>query len=74
MNPAEALTALRDANGWKKSSRSQGEGGCVEVTTAIPGWVGVRDTKLGPTSPVLAVTVTDWTALLATAKDGERKL
>ncbi len=71
MNPAEAPTALRHASGWKKSSRSQAQGGCVEVTTVIPGWVGVRDTKLGSTSPILAVTATEWTALLTTAKDGE---
>jgi hypothetical protein len=68
------LTALRNANGWKKSNRSQGEGGCVEVTTAIPGWVGIRDTKLGPASPILAVTDTGWTALLAAANDGELDL
>lgn len=62
------------ANGWKKSSRSQAQSGGVEVTTAIPGMGRVRDTKLGPASPILAVTATGWTALLAATKNGEFKL
>jgi hypothetical protein len=41
---------------WTKSSRSnQGGTDCVELATA-GGWVGVRDSKLGTASPVLAFT------------------
>ncbi|MPZ65242.1 MAG: DUF397 domain-containing protein [Pseudonocardiaceae bacterium] len=71
MTHHDTLTALACAGGWHKSSRSQGQGGCVEVTTALPGWVGVRDTKLGADSPILAFTTSEWTAMLAGARTGE---
>ncbi|AOS64799.1 DUF397 domain-containing protein [Actinoalloteichus hymeniacidonis] len=30
---------------WRKTSRSNGQGGeCIEIGSA-PGWVGIRDTK-----------------------------
>ena len=45
-------------------------GGCVEVAT-IPGWIGVRDTKLGPDSPVLAFTPTEWDAFTQGVRGGE---
>jgi hypothetical protein len=34
----------------------------VEITTELTGWVGVRDSKLGAASPVLAVTPAQWRA------------
>jgi hypothetical protein len=36
----------------------------------VPGWVGVRDSKLGATSPILAFTVAKWRALISAAKSG----
>lgn len=66
----EVCARLR-ATAWRKSSRSQAQNACVEVTTAVPGWVGIRDTKLGPASPLLAVSASGWTALVAGAKEGE---
>jgi hypothetical protein len=36
----------------------------VEITTELTGWVGVRDSKLGAASPVLAVTPVQWQAML----------
>lgn len=69
MNHDQALIELTTAAGWRTSSYSQGENGCVEVSTALPGWVGVRDSKLGPTSPLLAVTRSQWRALLAAHAD-----
>lgn len=39
---------------WKKSSRSGGNGSCVEVRLT-EGSVQVRDTKLGDQSPILGV-------------------
>lgn len=74
MNHNDALAALSTATAWRKSTRSDGQNVCVEVTDAVPGWIGVRDSKLGPTSPILAVTATGWTALLAAAKAGELDL
>lgn len=71
MNHDEARVALARAGGWRRSSRSQGANNCVEVTTEVPGWVGMRDSKLGADSPVLAFTYAEWAAALAGARDGE---
>ncbi|MEV0698849.1 DUF397 domain-containing protein [Saccharopolyspora sp. NPDC050389] len=67
---------------WRKSSRSNGTGNCVEV-----GWrsysaangscveigqgvdlVGLRDSKLGDASPVLAVSRARWADFVAAVK------
>jgi hypothetical protein len=71
MKHDQAAAALTTAAGWHKSSYSQGQNGCVEVTTELPGWVGVRDTKLGTGSPLLACTLNQWRATLAAARAGE---
>lgn len=58
---------------WHKSSYSGGAGeNCVEkgVDTAA-GLVGVRDSKLGSTSPVLAFAGAQWTAFIADLRDGD---
>lgn len=44
---------------WRKSSRSSTNGSCVEVRL-IDGVVQVRDTKLGPQSPVLPFAAPCW--------------
>ncbi|WP_412541401.1 DUF397 domain-containing protein [Longispora sp. K20-0274] len=40
---------------------------CVEVA-AMPGLVGVRDSKLGEQSPVLVVSAEDWRGFLAAVR------
>jgi hypothetical protein len=45
---------------WRKSSRSNGQANCIEVTTQ-PGAVAVRDSKDPGGSP-LAVTPSTWRA------------
>ncbi|MGH3807800.1 MAG: DUF397 domain-containing protein [Pseudonocardiaceae bacterium] len=70
MNHHQALAGLSTAAGWRKSSYSV-QNGCVEVTTELPDWVGVRDSKLGPDSPLLAVTPPQWRATLAATQAGE---
>lgn len=71
MNHQDALAALARAQAWRKSTYSDRANGCVEITTELPGWVGVRDSKLGPHSPVLAFTHHEWRALTAGIRNGE---
>jgi hypothetical protein len=71
MNHAEAIAALSAADNWHKATFSGGaNSGCVEVAT-VPGYIGVRDTKLGETSPVLAFTPVEWQAFLDGVRAGE---
>lgn len=52
---------------WKKSSRSQPQGDCVELRRHDEA-VQVRDTKLGGDSPVLGLAVADYACLIADLK------
>jgi len=55
---------------FRKSSYSGANGGnCVEVAVA-PGVVGVRDSKLGADSPILAVTSAEWSTFVNAVKAG----
>jgi len=54
---------------WYKSTRSSGNGNCVEVAV-VDDAVGVRDTK-DRSGPVLVFTASEWRAFIAGAKDGE---
>ena len=65
MNHQATGAALAHAGGWRTSSYSQGANDCVEITTEVPGWVGVRDSKLGASSPLLPLRTAQWTAFLA---------
>jgi hypothetical protein len=68
MNHQAAPAALTHNSGWHKSSYSQGANDCMEITTEVPGWVGVRDSKLGTDSPVLAFPVSEWHTTLTATK------
>lgn len=71
MRYEDAVTALAAATDWHKASHSDDfQNGCVEVGT-VPGLVGVRDTKLGDASPILAFTEAEWAAFTAGVKDNE---
>ncbi|MCU1648294.1 MAG: hypothetical protein JWN03_8569 [Nocardia sp.] len=55
---------------WFKSSRSQGGEACVETVHLRGGNVGVRDSKLGTTSPVLVFDGLAWDQFNDAVKSG----
>lgn len=56
---------------WRKSSRSNGQGACVEIAFLDDGTVGMRDSKDKGGGPVLIFTPAEWAAFIGGAKDGE---
>ncbi|WP_163512145.1 DUF397 domain-containing protein [Fodinicola acaciae] len=48
---------------WRKSTRSNGSGDCVEVTDHLPGVIGLRDSK-NPAGSALVVPAAGWTAFV----------
>lgn len=54
---------------WRKSSRSNASGDCVEVAD-LRDVVGVRDSK-NPDGSVLMFSTAEWAAFLDGVKDGE---
>ncbi|MFI0514494.1 DUF397 domain-containing protein [Streptomyces sp. WSLK1-5] len=53
---------------WRKSSYSNGDGGnCLEVAR-VSDLVPVRDSKLGPDSPVLVFPTGAWTHFLGSLR------
>lgn len=56
---------------WRKSTFSNGQGGdCVELAD-LGETIGMRDSKLGETSPVLNLTRDSLRGLIAGVKAGE---
>lgn len=70
MNIDAAQAVLAGASGWRKS-RHSGDNGCVEVNHSVPGYIGIRDSKLGTNSPILVFEPHEMQAFLLGAKDCE---
>lgn len=66
MNSAD-LTGAR----WRKSSRSNSQGQCVEVALLDAGRVAVRDSKDAGHGPALVFTAAEWAAFSGGMADGE---
>lgn len=63
-------TASFQDRAWYKSSYSNGgQDDCVEVNHSLAGHVGVRDSKLGTTGPVLAIPAPQWTCIIVAVQD-----
>ncbi|GAB3271893.1 DUF397 domain-containing protein [Kineosporia babensis] len=56
--------------GWIKATASNDGGDCVEMRSA-EGYVQVRDSKLGTTSPIHTLTRSGFATWLEGAKNGE---
>ncbi|NIL59604.1 DUF397 domain-containing protein [Salinispora arenicola] len=57
---------------WRKSTRSNGSGDCVEVAADLAGKVGLRDSK-DPSGPILTFSPAAWTTFVrATKAEGSR--
>ncbi|GAB3149171.1 hypothetical protein GCM10027290_34920 [Micromonospora sonneratiae] len=54
---------------WRKSSRSNDQGLCIEVADNLVDVVGLRDSK-DPEGPVLAFSPRGWAAFVAATKAG----
>ncbi|GAB3942683.1 DUF397 domain-containing protein [Micromonospora vulcania] len=52
---------------WRKSTRSNGSGDCVEVADDLSGLVGLRDSK-DPAGPVLTFGPAAWSTFVASVK------
>lgn len=69
--PYNGMPAAQVAGGpWRKSSYSNSQGNCVEVSALSDGSVAMRNSR-DPQGPALLYTRAEITALIEGVKDGE---
>jgi len=61
---------LAPAVTWRKSTRSNDQGACVEVADLDGGRRGIRDSK-DPTGPALMFPAAEWAAFTTGVRAGE---
>jgi hypothetical protein len=66
------MTDLSQAR-WRKATRSQANGGCVEIAANLPGLVAIRDSKR-PADGAHVIGRTTFGAFLADMKEGRYDL
>jgi hypothetical protein len=59
---------------WRKSLRCGPNNGCVEIARLSTEHIGVRDSKIAATSPVLAFSAGEWKTFLGDIKHGKFNL
>lgn len=59
---------------WRKSSRSNGGGAACVMVAVTPDATGIKDSKLGQDSPILALSPHAWSAFLNAIKNDEHEL
>jgi hypothetical protein len=69
-NSASANHAPLAFGPWRKSTRSDSGGNCLQVARASDGRFGVRDSK-DPAGPVLMLTPEEWDAFVGGVHLGE---
>ncbi len=57
---------------WRKTTRSNGSGNCVEVADDLAGKVGLRDSK-DPGGPILTFTAPAWRTFVGAVKAESRR-
>jgi Domain of unknown function (DUF397) len=65
-----------DASGsvWRKSARCGANAGCVEVARLTREHIGVRDSKIIATTPILSFSSGEWRSFLGAVKTGRLDL
>lgn len=62
---------LRNLKTWRKSTKSTDGNNCVEVCYDEPGFIAVRNSRLGDASPVNFFDKGEWDAFRAGMDNGE---